>query len=89
MIKAKICTIISILLCCFIAAIIANLPKWIADAKANTESAITLRGRALLIAIDTGLVKENERDNYEIGAFIEFYDRFMQLVDEDCLKKRK
>lgn len=85
MAKTIVCVILSVLC----VAAVANLPKWIADAKANSEAAITRRGRALLIAIETGLVKENESGNYEIGAFLEFYDRFLQLVDEDCLKERK
>lgn len=82
-------TIACIILSALCVATVANLPKWIAYAKANSETAITRKGHALLIAIETGLVKENESGNYEIGAFLEFYDRFLQLVDEDFLKERK
>lgn len=82
-------TIVFIVLSALCVAAVFNWPKWKADAKANSETAITRRGRALLIAIETGLVKENESGNYEVGAFLEFYDRFLQLVEEERLKERK
>lgn len=82
-------TIVCIVLSALCVAAVFNLPKWKTDAKANSETAITRRGRALLIAIETGLVKENESGNYEVGAFLEFYDRFLQLVEEERLKERK
>lgn len=83
-----VCLIISILIVTPLVSYLADLIERKKEIS-ELEAVITLRGHALLIAIDTGLVKENESGNYEIGAFLEFYDRFLQLVDEDCLKERK
>lgn len=85
MLKTIVCMVLSALC----VAAVFNWPKWKADAKANSEAAITRRGRALLIAIETGLVKANESGNYEVGAFLEFYDRFLRLDEEERLKERK
>ncbi len=42
----------------------------------------TLKGKALLIALDTGLVKREAFGKYNIAPFLRFWERFSRLIPD-------
>lgn len=53
----------------------------------NENAVVTLKGQAMLAAIDAGMVpKAKTADGYNIKPFLNFWDRFLPALQEQFCK---
>lgn len=58
--------------------------------KEQPELAVTLKGAAVLAAIDTGLVSESsDGEGWDIAPFLRFWEKFEPLLVKTLDKRKK